>query len=138
MLTCLVIMITQKRHTPPNTCIVNSYMEDPPKPQHCQKTRSKKSCDIVVRNVRTRSVFSDPSCTVVGHTVTRMEEWEVYATFKFCIRTMTQASSAQLVVRDKPGGADILLGSSLLCETAQKDEQQGPVCCHGTRRSLTL
>ena len=36
------------------------------------------------------------------------------------------------------GGQRSCLGSSLLCETVQKDEQQGPVCFHGTRRSLTL
>ena len=54
---------------------------------------------------------------------------------------MARTSSARSVVSDEPGRADILLGSTLLCESDQKDEQEVPVLCfhnvHVTLQSNT-
>ena len=40
------------------------------------------------------------------------------------------ASSDRCVLRDEPGRADISLGSSLLFETEQKDQQEEAICFH--------
>ena len=47
---------------------------------------------------------------------------------------VARASSARCVVRDEPRRADILLGSSLLCETEQKDQQEEAVYFHDVIR----
>ena len=41
--------------------------------------------------------------------------------------TVARTSITRCVVRDEPGRADILLGSNLLCDSKQKDEQKVPV-----------
>ena len=43
---------------------------------------------------------------------------------------MARASSAGSVIRDEPGRADILLGSSLHCEAKQKNEQENQTFFH--------
>ena len=49
------------------------------------------------------------------------------------VKIVARASSARFAVRDEPGRADILLGSSLLWETEQSEEQndqQEVICFH--------
>ena len=43
---------------------------------------------------------------------------------------MARASSARCVVKDEPGRTDISLGSSLVCDTEQKDQQEEAICFH--------
>ena len=89
-----------------------------------------KACSIVVCNVWTSSKCSSPSCTVVGHTEAKMKEYKICTTVEFCIILMARASSARCVIMDEPGRADISLGSSLLYETEQKDQQEEAICIH--------
>ena len=89
-----------------------------------------KTCSIVVCNVWTSSKFSSPSFIVVGHTEAKMKEYKVCTTVDFRTILVARASSARCVVKDEPGRADISLGSSPLCETEQKDQQEEAVCFH--------
>ena len=70
-------------------------------------------------NVWTRSIFCSVSCTVVGHTVAQLQKEGVRIGKTLDISTMTVArtSGSSCVVRDEPGRTDIVLGSSLICET---------------------
>ena len=79
--------------------------------------------------VWTSSIFSSPSCTVVGHTEAKTKQYNIWTTVDFCIILMARASSDRCVVRDEPGRADVSLGRSLLCETEQKDQQEA-ICFH--------
>ena len=82
------------------------------------------SISIVVSNVWTSSIFSSPTCVVVGHTEAKTKERRIWTTVDICIILVAIASSARCIVKDEPGRADISLGSSLLCETEQKDQQE--------------
>ena len=88
------------------------------------------SSSVVVCDVRGRSIFRNLACTVVRHTGTKMKKGEVFCTFDSRERTFARASCVRAVVTDKPGRADISLGTCLLCETKQKYEQTTlPIYC---------